>query len=823
MNDMRLAVRALRATPIASLVAALSLALGIGANTAIFSLLNSLLLRTLPAKEPERLVTISSDAAIRMGFKAGLGWNYAMWDRFRQRAEAFDGAIAWTPQRIDLAANGESQPVDGLVVSGDFFGTLGVPAFLGRTFTAADDRRGGGPDGPVAVISYGLWQRRFGGSAGVIGTPLAVEGVPFTIVGVTPPEFFGLEVGKAFDLAVPLGTEPLFRGKKAAIDQPRSLFLFVMLRLKAGQSRDAATAALRTMQPDILAPGLPPFVREPFTLVPAAAGADIPDSARPRYERSLLTLLVVVALVLLIAAANIANLQLARATARRHELSVRVALGASRWRLARQMLVESLVLASVGAAGGLLFAMWGSRAVVAALSSPIGRIALDVPLDVRVLMFTVALTSVTAILAGTAPALRAARATPIEALKEGARGASPGDLRGGASALVIAQVALSLVLVVAAGLFVSTLKRLTAVPLGFDRDRVLIVNVDTARARVEPPARMSLYERLVAAAAAAPGVVGAAGSASTPINAGLPRPIEIPGSPPASDRLALVNGVTAGWFATYGTPLRAGRDFDQRDTATAQPVVILNDAFARRFFGGRNAIGETVAGRTVVGVVGDQLAQGGFKPDGTIRSLRDNAAPSIYVPLAQSSGLFPPDRTVITISVRSAAGSPALLTRNVAAALTRTEPDVTFSLRPLSDYLAASLAQERIVAMLSGFFGVLALLLAGLGLYGITAYAVSRRRAEIGIRLALGAEPRRVVRLVLSRVAILVGAGVVAGAAASIWLSRFVAALVYGVEPRDPTTLAAAVVVLTVVGATAGWLPARRASRIDPAGVLRDS
>ena len=425
MNDMRLAVRALRATPIASLVAALSLALGIGANTAIFSLLNSLLLRTLPAKEPERLVTISSDAAVRMGFKAGLGWNYAMWDRFRQRAEAFDGAIAWTPQRIDLAANGESQPVDGLVVSGDFFATLGVPAFLGRTLTAADDRRGGGPDGPVAVIGYGLWQRRFGGSAGVIGTSLNVEGVPFTIVGVTPPEFFGLEVGKAFDLAVPLGTEPLFRGKKAAIDQPRSLFLFIMLRLKAGQSRDAATAALRTIQPDILAPGLPPFVREPFTLVPAAAGADIPDSARPRYERSLLTMLVVVALVLLIAAANIANLQLARATARRHELSVRLALGASRWRLARQMLVESLVLASAGAAGGLLFAMWGSRAVVAALSSPIGRVALDVPLDVRVLMFTVVLTSVTAILAGTAPALRAARAAPIEALKEGARGACP--------------------------------------------------------------------------------------------------------------------------------------------------------------------------------------------------------------------------------------------------------------------------------------------------------------------------------------------------------------------------------------------------------------
>jgi putative ABC transport system permease protein len=364
---------------------------------------------------------------------------------------------------------------------------------------------------------------------------------------------------------------------------------------------------------------------------------------------------------------------------------------------------------------------------------------------------------------------------------------------------------------------------LTAVPLGFDRDRVLIVNVDTARARVDAPARIALFERLVAASAAAPGVVRAAGSASTPVNAGLPRSIDVPGAPAGSDRLALVNGVTPGWFATYGTGLHAGRDFSEGDTAGVQPVVILNDAFARRFFAGRSAIGETVAGRTVVGVVGDQLAQGGFKPDGAVRSLRDDAAPSIYVPLAQSAGLFPPDRTAISVSVRSNAGSPALLGRSVAAALAGVEPGVTFTLRPLADYLDASLAQERIVAELSGFFGALALLLAGLGLYGITSYAVGRRRAEIGIRLALGAEPRRVVRLVLSRVAVLVGAGVIVGAVASVWLSRFVAALVYGVDSRDPTTLAGAVAVLTAVGGAAGWLPARRASRIDPARVLHDS
>jgi predicted permease len=820
MADLRLAVRALRATPIVSIVAVLSLALGIGANTAIFSLVNSLLLRTLPVREPQRLLAISSDAGIRLGFKAGLGWNYAMWDRFRQRAQPFDGTVAWTPQRINLAKKGESQPVDGLIVSGGFFATLGVPALLGRTITLSDDVRGGGPDGPVAVISYGLWQRRFGRAATVIGTSLPVEGVPFTIVGVTPPEFLGLEVGRAFDVALPLGTEPLFRGTKAAIDQPRSLFLFIMLRLKPGQSRDAATAALRTIQPDIVTRELPPFVREPFTLVPAAVGADTPDSVRPRYQQSLLTILVVVALVLLVAAASIAHLQLTRAMARRHELSVRVALGAPRWRLVRQVLVESLVLAAVGATAGLVFAMWASQTLVALLSTSISRVALDLSFDWRVLAFTAFVTSVTAVAAGTAPAFRAARVSPIDALKEHGRGGSGG---GGSSVLVVAQVALSLVLIVAAGLFARTLERLASVPLGFDRDRVLVVNVDTARVRIDSAGRMSLFHGLVAAAAAVPDVASTAGSLSTPVSAGLPRSIDIPGVPPESDRQALVNAVTHGWFATYGTPIRAGRDIDERDTATAQPVVVVNDAFVRRFFPGRSPIGETVAARTVVGVAGDQLAQGGYKANGALRSVRDVATPSIYVPLAQSANLFPPDRTGISISVRSASGPPAPLARSIGAALTDVEPDVAFSVRPLSDYLDASLAQERIVAYLAGSFGALALLLAGLGLYGITSYAVSRRRAEIGIRLALGAAPESVIRLVLARVGLLVGVGVLVGAVASAWLSRFVAALLYGVEPRDPATLAAAALTLGVVGAVAGWVPASRAARIDPAYVLREN
>jgi ABC-type antimicrobial peptide transport system permease subunit len=284
-----------------------------------------------------------------------------------------------------------------------------------------------------------------------------------------------------------------------------------------------------------------------------------------------------------------------------------------------------------------------------------------------------------------------------------------------------------------------------------------------------------------------------------------------------------MNAVTPGWFAAYGTPIRTGRDIDDRDTATAQPVVVVNDAFVRRFLPGRSAIGETVAARTVIGVVGDQLAQGGYKPNGTPRSVRDDASPSIYVPLAQSSGSFAPDRTTISISVRPAAGSPAVLAHDVATALTAVDPDLAFSFRPLSDYLDASLAQERMLALLAGFFGGLALLLAGLGLYGITSYAVNRRRAEIGIRVALGAAPGAIVRLILSRVALLVGGGVIVGGASSIWLSRFVGSLVYGLEPRDPVTLALAALALGAVGTLAGWLPASRAARIDPADVLRES
>jgi putative ABC transport system permease protein len=834
-QDFRLALRGLFATRVVSAVAVLSLALGIGANTAIFSLANSVLFRTLPVFEPWRLVTVSSEFAINLGYKAGAGWSYRMWERLRERPELFDGALAWSGARLNLNRGGEAQQVTALYVSGEFFGTLGVPALHGRVFKSSDDTRGGGAEGPVAVISYGLWQRRFGGAPNVIGTPIVVEGVPLTIVGVTPRGFLGLEVGQEFDLAVPLGTEPLIRGNRGSgIMQERSYPLIVLLRLKHGQSLQTATATIRGIQAELVPANAPPFVKQPIVLAPAAEGTSLPNAGagglRQRFERPLMTLLAVVAFVLLIACVNIANLLLARATARRHELSVRIALGASRWRLARQLLVESLVLATAGASVGVLFAAWASRALVAQLSTSVSRVVLDLSLDWPVAVFTAALTIATAFLFGIAPAFRATRLAAMDALKAQGRRAAGGGTGHLSSALVVVQVALSLVLVVAAGLLVRTFERLAFVPLGFDADRVLVVNVDTTRARTDPASRLAFFDRLARAVAAVPGVARASASTWTPLSGGgALLGVDVPGTPQATERGVVANFVSSGWFATYGTPFRAGRDIDDRDTATALPVIVVNEAFVRRFFAGRSAVGESVSlsgpkkTMTVVGVVGDAVFRSGRMIPGVASlALRDGVPPMIYIPLAQSAGVAPPSfSTTFSLSVRAAGGSPATLAPAVATALTAIDPDVAFTFRPLDDYVDASLSQERMVAALSGFFGLLGLLLGGLGLYGITSYSVALRRTEIGIRLALGAAPGGVMRLVLSRVALLVGAGVVVGAVASLWASKFVAALLFGLDARDPTTFAAAGVVLAVVGGVAGWLPARRASHTDPAIVLR--
>jgi putative ABC transport system permease protein len=824
VQDLRLSVRALRSTPIVSAVAILSLALGIGANTAMFSLVNSLLLRALPVKEPRQLAILGDTGDPRAG-----AYTYAIWNEIRHRPALFDGAFAWSATRFNLSKGGQTEFIDGVWASGEFFQTLGVPAMLGRTFTDTDDERGGGPDGPVAVISYAYWQRRYDGDPRVVGQTIDVERVPFTIIGVTPPSFFGPEVGRTFDVAVPIGDEPLVRGAETFLDARSTWWLEVIGRLKPGDTIESAQAALRGVQPQIREASKPAnrakkdldaFLSDAFTLKTAATGD---STLRARYERPLITLLFVVALVLLIACANIANLLMARATARRHELSVRLALGASRWRLARQLLVESLVMSSCGALLGLLIAQWASQLLVRQLSTQSNHVFLELGLDWRVLAFTMLVAVATALLFGTAPAFRASGARPMDAIKEHGRGGGDGRF-GLANGLVVAQVMLSLVLVVAAGLFVRTFTSLANLHLGFDRDRVLVTTVNAQRTEIPAADRLATYERVRQSVAAAPGVAAAGVSIVTPVSGmAWNSRISVPGGAelPERQRLSFFNAITPGWLDTFGTPILAGRDVLTTDTKAAPLVVIVNQAFARKFLSNATPLGRVV--KVGGGVTEQSLEIVGLVADAVYRSLRDPVPPTMYIPLAQLDNGSRPAPASMSVAVRSASDSPALLARTVAQAIARVNPDLAVTFRPLADQVNASLTQERLVAMLAGFFGALALLLAGLGLYGITAYAVSRRRTEIGIRMALGAAPGGVVRLVLERLIVLVGAGIAGGCALSLWAAQFVSTLLYGLQPRDPETMFAAASALAAVGALAGWLPAYRASRIDPAEVLRES
>ena len=826
MTDLRDAFRALRATPVVTVVAVLSLALGIGANTAIFSLVNALMLRSLPVEDPQALVQV-------LAGPTRTSWSNPLWEQLREREEAlFTGAFAYTTQRFDLARGGEVKPAAGIMASGRFFEVLGVRAILGRTFTTENDiRTGTGLEHrQVAVISYGFWQRQYGGAADAIGKSLDLDLVPFTIIGVTPPEFAGIDQGSAFDVAIPLAAEPLMRGaNESAMDQRSWWWIRVMARLKPGQSMETAIAALRGVQPQMREATIPPnwrpqdvpnYLKDPFTLRAAAAG---PNGLGRLYRDPLYVIMAVVALVLLIACANIANLLLARANARRHELSVRVALGASSWRIARQLLAESALLSASGTVIGLLFAQWGARLLVLEMSGETTANALDVSLDWRVMAFTIAIATATALLFGIVPAMRSTRVAPSEAIKEQGRSIVGESRFGFGSLLVVAQVALSLVLIVGAGLFMRTFSTLSNVRLGFEPDPIVIVNVGAKRSTVPLAERAKLYERLRQAATAVPGVASAALHNITPLtNSSWDSLIENPDglSLPESERTVHMNEVSAGFFSTYGTPLLAGRDFSPQDAAGAPPVVIVNEAFARKYFGGGNPVGRTVRNDPRPGENPPKRQIIGLARDAVYESLRDGIPPTVYVHAAQAERPGPGT----TIAVRAASGSPALLTRSLAAALTAVDGNVTLTFRPFKDTVRAATARERVVAMLSGFFGGLALLLAGLGLYGVMSYAVSRRRTEIGIRMALGAGPSGAVRLVLWRVATLVGLGVVAGTGLALWAAKYLSAssLVFGLQPRDPATLLTAAFVLSAIGALAGYLPARRASRIDPARVLRE-
>ena len=617
----------------------LSLTLGIGANTTIFSIINSLVLRTLPVANPERLVLVS-DTSDRVR-----AWSHPIWLQIHQRQELFEDSAAWSITRFNLTSGGgETQFVDGVWVSGSFFRTLGVPALVGRTLAADDDRRDT-KDGPVAVVSYGFWQRHFGGAADVVGRRLRLDGATFTIVGVTPPEFFGAEVGRTFDVAVPLAAEPLSRGRDTYLDSVSTSFLTIVGRLRGDQSLETATSGLRGVQPAIRdatsaelssfgGPAVDRYLKAPFTLVPGATGFEGASGFRERYARPLWTMLAIVALVLLIACVNVANLLLARANARRHELSLRLALGASRWDLARQLLAESFLLSAAGTVAGLWLAVWSSWFLVSQLSTSVNNVFLDLSFDGRIVAFTIGVAVLTTIVFGTAPAFRASRAAPIDALKDHGRGTAParGRLAG---SFVVAQVALSVTLLVAAGLFIRTFTGLTGRPLGFHADRVTIVTIDTRRSSLAPEARLPEFERACDAVRALPDVADAALSFITPFTNGFTPPLKISGTDVGIQGRLFGNLISPGWFATFGTPVLAGRDLTERDRRGSASVAIVNETFARTFFPGGSPLGQALSLYPDTSIAMPPIEIVGVVGDAVYSSIRTAVPPTWYAPLAQ--------------------------------------------------------------------------------------------------------------------------------------------------------------------------------------------
>ena len=817
-QDLRHGIRQIARNRSVTAVTVATLALGIGANTGLFSIFNSLILRPLPVRDPAALALLANGS-----------WSYPIWDGIKAReAELFAGAIAWSGQRFDLAVGGQRELVDGAYVSGRFFDVLGVAAVRGRMLTPVDDTPGA-LDGPVAVISHRLWRQRFGGAGDIVGRQLTVQRMPFTIVGVMAPEFFGPDVGRMADVMVPFATEPVIRRQESRLAEKGSWWLQIMVRLKPGQSVEQANAALRVIQPQLVEGSSRRI--DPFTLVPAATGN---SALRSRFETPLLAMILVVALVLLVACANIASLMLARTLARRREFSVRLALGSSRWRIARLLFVESLIVAVTGAALGLVFAWWSSAFLVRQLTTWQSTVSLDLALDWRVLGFTAALACLSAIVAGVAPALGFTSIAPGEVLKDAGRGiAADGRLfmRG---TLVVAQIAVSFILVVGAGLFLRTFASLNRLPLGFVPEPLIVAEVNLQASGGSIDARAARVERLRAAMAGLPGVRSASVSAR--------RVLMGPGSGWSSGMAGIgdgpivrgqqiwLNATTSGWFETMGVAVRSGRDFGPGDRLGSPPVAIVNEAFVRRYLQGGPALGQRVRlGFDALGferaIARGALAETrheivGVVADAVYTTPREGMLPTMYVPLAQRnpSGFW--DTVLLTIN--AAPGMRATVERDAAAALTRADPTIAFTFGTFDQLVGATVTQERLIALLSAFFGGLALLLAAVGLYGLVAHSVRARQTEIGLRMALGAAPASIVRLVFQRVGVLLAAGVAVGLGGSVWATRFVSALLFQLEPRDPVTLVGAAAVLVAAGVLAAWLPAARAARLDPSAVLRD-
>lgn len=822
LQDLRFALRTLRKSPGFTVTAILTLALGIGANAAVFQLLDAVRLRSLPVRDPGTLAQVQVKGGIQeFGISAtDTNLTFSIWEQIRRQQTVFSSIFAWAWPRntFFLGRRAQEKEIQGLWVSGEMFPSLGLNPAAGRLFTPEDDRPGCGT--PGVVISYALWQSEFGGQDSAIGKSLVIREHPIPVLGVTPAGFLGLEVGKKFDIAMPFcSLETLYPGD-VSLTRRDYFWLTVMGRLKPGWTFELASAQLETMSPGLMeetapagygAPALDVYRKFRLAAYSAATGV---SGLRQKYDASLWLLLGITGLVLLIACANLANLMLARASAREREMAVRLALGATSGRLIRQLLCEGLILAASGAIFGEGLASIFSRSLVKILRTENDTLQLNLGQDWRVLCFIATVSILTCIVFGLAPAIRASRAEPVTTLKTGGKGMTAGRQRFSLQRLlVISQIAVSLVLLVGALLFVRSFWNLVTVNPGFRPNGILLTFINFGRVHV-PPERYEIFKRdLLDQIRSIPQVESAALSTHVPLDGSS-----------WSLGVRLGNGentskfiwVSPGFFDTMQTPLLAGRDFNDRDTAQSHPVAIVNETFVRKFFGGENPVGKTFRSNAEPNYPEAQYEIVGIVKDTKYSGLREEIPQMVFVPAQQ----FPEKWFWTVVFVRSSS-PPSSMIPAVRERLNQISPEMLMRFDVFETNIKDRLVRERMMAVLSGFFGALAALLSTIGLYGVVSYIIAMRTNEMGIRLALGASRQSVVGLILWQTLWLLALGITLGVVLALGATRGASALLYGLQPNDPLAILCAIALLAGVALIASYVPAHRASRLDPMNSLR--
>ncbi len=826
-NDIRLAIRGLLRSPLFSIVAVLSLGLGIGANTAIFTLIDQILLRKLPVTSPEELVMLYQEGPHSGSNMGSRQHSYPIYREYQKRAEPLAEVIARRLIATSVSIDNTTERLDAEMVSGNYFTMLGVKPAVGRVFSSQEDDQVY-QGHPVVVLGYDYWMRRFNGDHSVVGKKILVNNYPMTIVGVSAAGFAGLDPARAPQIRVPIQMKPVLvpEWEWVLMDDERTRWVQVFARLKAGFTIESAQAPLQTLFTQIRAhemtlPGAKdwsPFLRERFmTGRLRLERADIGYSGlRNEFSTSLLVLMGMVGLVLLIACANVANLLIARGIMRQREIAVRLSLGASRRQLVRQLLVESLVLSLCGGVLGVLLSVVLTRALLALVPSDANPLLIDAMPDLRILAFTFGLSLATGIIFGLLPAMRASRPDPWTTLKD-----TVGTLTGAGGSLylrkglVSAQVALSFLLLFGAGLFVRSLQNLQTTETGVALDNLVMFQVSPALSGYDNQRTVNFYERLLERLRSAPGVKSA-GLAAVPILAGdewdSTTSVEGHQAKDGEDMQAFMNGLSPGYFTTMQIPFLEGRDFRPLDAQEETAVAIVNRRFAEHFFKGESAVGKRIGRGSgpgtklnieIIGVVADSLYEGP----------REGVHRQVFVPKWGNGG------ATIYVRTQNASDSAYSVLRNEVKQVDASMP--IYELKTVEGQLDETLLNDRLIALLSAGFGLLATLLASIGLYGVMAFVVARRRKELGLRLALGAEPSKVLWLVMKEVLILLSIGLAVGIPTAIGLGRYVSSQLYGIEPNDPWIAGSTVALLALVSAAAGMIPARRASRIDPILALR--